>query len=197
MRRLVVLAVIAGACTAPAAVPADQASVPAVDLLTERIDVVAAHIAEWAEASTLAEAHAAAEAAANHVVGPGGPGFGDRDGDGLLRGPSDEGILPGADGRPPGFALAAADAGGPECIDRDILGGPWTDPAGRWAELERVVAEWSPERNTMPQLASHAQRIVGWALLTLASDDLDQAHTFAGHARIHVQVARAAVTGCP
>ena len=190
------LVIVLGACSGPTAIPADRASVPAVDLLMERIDVVAAHIEEWAAAATLADAKAAAEAAANHVVGPNGPGFGDRDGDGRLRGPSDQGILPGIGGQPPGFALAAVEAGGPDCIRRDILGGSWADPAARWAELDTAVAEWSPGHNTMPTLASHPQRIVGWALLTLTADDLDEARTFAQHARIHVQVARAAVTGC-
>ncbi len=189
-------AVVVAACAAPVGVPADQATVPATELLAERIEVVAAHVAAWADAPTLADAKAAAEAAANHVVGPGGPGFGDRDGDGTVRGPSDAGILPGVDGDPAGFALAAAEAGGPGCITRDILGGSWEDPAARWAELDEVVAAWRPDRNTMPRLASHAQRIVGWALLTFATDDLGEAQTFAGHARIHVQVARDAVADC-
>ncbi len=196
MRRWMVTALVLAACTSPTAIPADEAEPPPTDLLTERIAVVAAHVDRWATASTLREAKAAAEAAANHVVGPGGPGFGDRDGDGELRGPRDAGILPGLEGEPPGFALAAARAGGPDCITEDILGGSWDDPNARWAELDEVVEAWSPDRNTMPRLASHAQRIVGWALLTLRTDDLAQARTFGSHAQIHVRVSRDAVLAC-
>lgn len=195
MKRLAVFAVVT-ACATPAAVPADQAAIPPVEALGERIDVVASHVSRWADADTLAEAKAAAEAAANHIVGPRGPGFGDRDGDGEIRGPTDAGVLPGLDGEPPGFALVAAEAGAPECVTRDILGGSWVDPVARWAELREAVAAWRPDHNTFPSLASHAQRIVGRALLTLAGDDLGEAHTFAGHAGIHIRVSAAAITSC-
>lgn len=44
---------------------------------------------------------ATAETAANLVVGPNGPGYGDRDGDGEVGGSTSRGVLPGIDGSPP------------------------------------------------------------------------------------------------
>lgn len=38
-------------------------------------------------------------------------------------------------------------------------------------------------------------RIVGWATFTLASDDLDDAHEYAGHAQLPVDVSQRAL-GC-
>lgn len=55
---------------------------------------------------------------------------------------------------------------------------------------------WTPSNNTMPTLPSHPQRIVGWATFTLASDSLDDAHEYAGHAQLHVDVSRAALEPC-
>ena len=164
--------------------------------LTERLNVLATHVESWRKAPSLAEAQRAAEAAANHVVGPNGPGFGDRDGDGEVRGPTDGGILPGLGGAPAGFALEAVDAGAPDCVARDILGGAWDDPARRWADLDNAIANWKPTRNTFPSLASHAQRVVGWATLTLATDSLEEAKTYAGHAELHVAISLRALEEC-
>ena len=159
--------------------------------LAERIAVVAAHIDAWRSASTIEDAWAAAEAAANHIVGPEGPGFGDRDADGDTRGPSDAGILPGLDGEPGGFALQVS--GPNECLLRDVLGGPWVDSRGRWQEMAVAIEEWNPSNNTMPSLASHPMRIVGWATFTLSTDSLELAHEFAGHARLHADISRQAL----
>lgn len=164
--------------------------------LAERLAVLASHVDEWSNAPTLTEAQRAAEAAANHIVGPRGPDFGDRDGDWEVRGPTDAGILPGSSGVPAGFALEAAGEGAPDCVVRDILGGAWDDPAARWAELENAIANWQPTRNTFPSLPSHAQRVVGWATLTLATDSLETARTYAGHARLHVAISLAALNNC-
>ena len=158
--------------------------------------MISSHVSDWREAENLDEAKAAAEAAANHLTGPQGPGYGDRDGDGQLRGPSDAGVLPGVNGDPRGFALQAMDAGAPECVAADVLGGSWADPRARWSELESAVAQWTYDNNTFPGLPSHAQRIVGWAELTLATDSLDEAREFGGHAAIHVRISSQALTSC-
>ena len=166
--------------------------------LEERLLVIDVHVSVWAAAETIEEAKAAAEAAANHVVGPDGPGYGDRDGDGEVRGPRDAGILPGVDGTPAGFALEAfeslpADDPVAVCLEETVLGGSWDDPAGRWALMEEAIAEWTPSFNTMPGLPSHPQRVVGWATFTIESDSLAEAHEYAGHAGLHVGASQRAI----
>lgn len=167
-----------------------------VDRLEERLVVVAAHVEEWRTAGTLAEAQSAAEAAANHVVGPTGPGFGDRDGDGEIRGPSDAGVLPGSEGWPLGFAVEAVRDDAPDCVARDVLGGPWEDAPGRWNELAVAIDTWTEDRNTFPSLPSHAQRVVGWATLALEADSLQDARDHAGHATLHAGIALKSVQDC-
>ncbi len=149
----------------------------------EQLTTIDDAVSVWSTSDSIEQAHARAEAAANLVVGPNGPGYGDRDGNGTIDGENEFGLLPGVDGTPNGVAVALA---GNSCVDADVLGGSWDDPAARWDEMEAVIAAWSPADNPMPQLASHPMRIVGWATLTLASDDLDEAHEYAGHAQLHL-----------
>ena len=106
----------------------------------------------WARADNLAEAHAAAEAAANLVVGSGGPSFGDRDGNGTVEGEEEAefGILPGLDGTPPALAALVDN----ECIAADVLGGSWVDPQARWAELPAAVEAWKSAGSTAKRLPS-------------------------------------------
>lgn len=151
----------------------------------ERLVRIDDAVVAWETASTIEAAWSAAETAANLVVGPGGPDYGDRDGDGVVGGETDFGVLMGLDGDPVGLADALADD---ECVEADVLGGPWDDPEERWSELDAVVAAWSEDDNTMPELASHPMRIVGWATLALDADDLDTAIEYAGHAQLHVAV---------
>ena len=79
------------------------------------------------------------------------------------------------------------------CIERDVLGGEWVDPASRWAEMLAAIDAWQPGNNTMPTLASHPMRVVGWATFTLNSDALEEAHEYAGHADLHVNISRRAL----
>lgn len=130
-----------------------------------------AAIDEWAAADELPAARAAAEIATNLVTGPAVSGFGDRDGDSTVGGAVAEGLLPGEHGE----AGLASNAGS-TCLDADVLGGRWDDPAVRWAELHVAISRWSPAANTFPALRGHPQRIVGWASLALATDDLVAAH---------------------
>ena len=68
--------------------------------------------------------------------------------------------------------------------------------AARWSSLESAIAAWTPSNNTFPALPSHPQRIVGWASLALATAELAAALEYGGHASLHVDVARRAVTDC-
>jgi hypothetical protein len=158
--------------------------------LRERIVTVDDAVVVWEEADTIAEAHAAAEAAANLVVGSGGPGYGDRDGNGNVDGDTEFGVLPGLDGTPTGLASALSDN---ECVVADVLGGSWDDPGERWAIMQSTIDAWTPDNNTIPSLASQPMRIVGWASLTLATDSLDEANGFAGLAQAHIDASLAAI----
>ena len=170
--------------TAPVATTATAADA-GVAAYAERMALVDEAVAAWSVAPTVAAAQEAAETAANLVVGPNGPGYGDRDGDGVVSGATDAGVLPGLDGTPAGFAIPlAANA----CITADVLGGSWDDPDARWAEMLDAIDAWRPSNNTMPTLASHPMRVVGWSTFTLETGSLDEAHEYAGHAKLHVDI---------
>lgn len=158
---------------------------------TARLDDLEAAVSSWAEADTIEVAHRGAEAAANLIVGPDGPGYGDRDGDGEVSGAASEGLLPGSSGMPVGVALPL---GARACVDRDVLGGSWQDPARRWAEMISAIDAWRRESNTMPTLQSHPMRVVGWASFALATESLGEAREYSSHARIHTGIARTALT---
>jgi len=190
----VIAAVFLSACV-PASTPEsdgrpDTSAVGAAELLVERLDLIDDAISVWGSATTLEEARAAAETAANLVVGPGGPGYGDRNGDGEVGGEVSAGLLPGLDGSPPGLATPLAANG---CVARDVLGGSWEDPAAEWKRMLTAIDQWRPDNNTMPTLPSHPMRIVGWATFTQATDSLELAQEYAGHAKLHVDISRRAL----
>lgn len=165
--------------------------------LASRLDEIAAAVDAWESASDLPAAQAAAEEARNLVTGVGVLDAGDLDGDGVIAGEREVGLLP-APGSEEGVALVLQ---GCEAIDRDILGGAGRSPEEVWDEAAQAIAAWTESDNTMPTLKSHPQRIVGWATFTLgkgAVDDvsLELANEFAGHAQIHVRVAREALAAC-
>lgn len=176
------LAVVATACGGDDDAEPDSAEVEQVSL-RERLTTIDDAVSVWAEADSIETAHAAAEAASNLVVGAIGPGYGDLDANGVVDGETEIGILPSVDGDPAGLALPLADN---ECVVADVLGGAWDDPGARWTEMINAIDDWRPDNNTMPSLASHPMRIVGWATFTLASDSIDEAHEYAGHAQLHV-----------
>ena len=65
--------------------------------------------------------------------------------------------------------------------------------------MTTAIEAWRPDANTMPTLASHPMRVVGWATFTLdtdpdAPDALDLAHEYAGHAALHVAISADALT---
>ena len=190
---IVASAIVVGACSSGASTEPSTLSSgidPATSLLSERIDEIDGAVMEWRSATSVEEAQKAAETAANLVVGPNGPGYGDRNGDGVIGGESEIGVLAGVDGSPAGLAtLLAPNA----CVLKDVLGGSWDDPGSRWDEMDSAIARWRPDNNTMPSLASHPMRVVGWATFTMASGSLDEALEYAGHANIHVVVSRRAL----
>ena len=192
MSRLLVIGVVTALAVSACGSAATERSEgdEAIALVAERLDLIDEAVASWGTAASLKEAQAAAETAANLVVGPGGPGYGDRDGDGTVGGETSTGLLPGLDGTPPGLAAALADSA---CVARDVLGGPWADPAAEWQRMLTAIEQWRPDNNTMSTLASHPMRIVGWATFTLATDSLDRAHEYAGHAKLHVDISRKAL----
>ncbi len=156
----------------------------------ERMITVEDAVTMWEEADTIDEAQAAAEAAANLVVGSGGPDYGDRDGNGNIDGDKEFGVLPGLDGTPPGLANAISDN---ECIVTDVLGGDWSEPGARWGELQTAVDAWTPDNDTISSLASQPMQIVAWAMLTQATDSLDEATEFAGRSQLNTASAISAL----
>jgi hypothetical protein len=177
----------------PIAVSSSHSPGAANTALVERIDDIEAAVKLWQDASTIADAHAAAEQARNLVVGPNGPDYGDADGNGGIDGNSQIGILPGLSGE---VGLAQSPPVN-ACVTADVLGGAWDDPQARWGEALTAVDDWSTSNNTFPSLASHLQRVYGWASLTLATQDLAEAHEYSSHAQLHVDVTRTAVEDCP
>lgn len=153
--------------------------------LKERLFRAEIPVTVWGRAEDLAEAHASAEAAANLMTGSEGWEYGDRDGNGVVE---DEdvgefGVLPGLDGTP----LGLADAVDNECVEADVLGGSWDDPAARWAELEAALEAWTPENDTITALASQPMRVVGWATLAISTDFVDEARDFGDLAVVNIQ----------
>ena len=198
-RRLAIVAVGFGVlvgCGSSGDAETAVTTTPETAVVGERIARMERAVDRWRSATTIEEAHVAAETALNLVVGPNGPGYGDRNGDGTVDGSADAGLLPGLDGTPDGLASSIADN---RCVERDVLGGPWDDPGGRWGEMTAAIEAWRPDGNTMPTLASHPMRVVGWATFTLdtdptSGDAIDLAHEFAGHAALHVAISADALS---
>ena len=82
------------------------------------------------------------------------------------------------------------------CAGKDLLGESWDDPAARWSDLATKIDTWTSVYNPFPELTSHAQRTIGWAQLTLMSDDLAYIHEYSGHAQLHVDAMRDAIAEC-
>lgn len=156
-----------------------------------RVQQIQTAIDQWQEARDIGLAKQAAETARNLVVGRAGPHYGDGDGDGKVSGATALGLLPGLAGEE-----GIARAGMNKCIDRDVRGGDWSDPIARWALLDQAISSWSKTNNPFPTLPSHAQRIVGWATLTLRTDSLEEAKVLGGHAKIHGNRITGALDAC-
>ncbi len=156
-----------------------------------RLAGIESAIQRWRQADNLTTAKAAAEEARNLVVGPAGPYYGDADRNGFIAGASNVGLLPGLKGE---TALVKPEDG--TCVARDVLGGSWREPAERWSMLDAAIRSWSASKNTFPALPSHPQRIAGWATLALSTNNLITAREYGGHALLHIDITRKAVTHC-
>lgn len=174
----------------PSAAESEPASGESEEAVRVRIEEIQAAVTTWTTATSIEEAHRAAETAINLVAGPNGPISGDLNDDGDVQGQSDVGLLSGPDGGSPGIATSLATNA---CVRRDVLGSTADDPAAGWRETETAIAAWRPDNNTLPTLLSHPMRVIGWASFTLSTDQLDTAHEYAGHAQLHVDVARNAL----
>ncbi|MEJ1155432.1 hypothetical protein [Microbacterium marmarense] len=181
---------LAGCATGPSDVDNVEGS-PAVAELSERLGETTVAISAWQDAEDLAELKQAAEQVRNLVAGEAGPYYGDADGDNTVSGAATVGVLPGLDGEPGLTSVVEGD-----CLERDVLGGDWSDPAARWQILDDAIAAWGPTNNTFPSLPSHPQRTIGWATLALSEDDLETAREFASHAQLHIDVSAAALQNC-
>lgn len=159
--------------------------------LGPRLAAIENAIGRWRRAANLTEVWSAAEEARNLVVGEAGPYYGDADRDGVIRGASKSGLIPGLRGED-----AVALPGNGDCVVRDILGGSWNEPSERWSVLDAAIKSWTPSRNTFPALPSHPQRIVGWATLALSTNSLETAKEYGGHAQLHIAVSSKAFTQC-
>lgn len=189
------LAIVVAACgggSTTATSPASHISSADSAAAAQRVDAISAAVSRWEAAADLPAAHAAAEEARNLVTGPHTLAAGDIDHNGTIDGAATTGLLPGDDGST-GLATPLA-----ECalVEQNVLGGPWTDPAGRWAAVAAATAGWTSSNNTFPSLPSHPQRIVGWATLALSATALATAHEYVGHARLHVTVTQDALAAC-
>lgn len=190
-------------CGSPAPVASDLTAVSGAKMppsmpqrlttetLSGRLVAIDGAVLRWQTAPSLQIARLAAEEARNLIVGASGPYYGDANRDGQIAGASAVGVLPGLKGE---ASLAVPTNN--SCVVADVLGGSWTEPAVRWSLLESAIARWTPTGNTFPSLPSHAQRVVGWATLTLKSDRLIEAREYAKHARIHVDIAIRALERC-
>ena len=194
MRHRLLLPAAIGALLALAgcSTPAATTSTAAPDLIT-RLDALDTAAAALRTADDLEAAHEQAETLRNLIVGEGGPDYGDGNGDGVIAGATPRGVLPGLDDR---AGLVDAGSPGNSCVARDLLGGPWTDSADRWAAAQEALDHWTHDDNTFPTLPSHAQRSYGWASLALRTSSLDDAHEYAGHLALHLDVVRQAVQNC-
>ena len=171
-----------GATTAAKPTATTPTPTPAQRDALSRADAIAGAVRHWARATTIAGAHAAAAQARALVTGPNVSAFPS------TRSNVTVGLLPSDDGAP-GLATPVATG----CVVVSVLGGSWTQPRKRWSDLAERIKRWRPDHNTFPQLPSHAQRVVGWATLTLDTGALSEAIEYAGHATGHAGVVRDAL----
>lgn len=172
----------------PAAAELQQRS---KETLETRLTAVDRAVLRWQTAPNLRIAREAAEEARNLIVGSSGPLYGDADGNGQIAGKRVVGVLPGLNGE---NSLASPNDNA--CVIADILGGNWREPVKRWSQFQGALSRWTKTRNTFPSLPSHAQRVVGWASLTLKSKSLAEAQEHAKHARLHIDISVRAATSC-
>ncbi len=153
-------------------------------LLSQRLAIAYAALRNAEGARRLPEVHRYALVGIDAIVGPEGR-------HGRAAAPPG-GVLP-ADGEriqvEPGLALRAYESLPPGSPLRTALEGAvigdvagWQDPRGRYDAIDRAVAAYRPDNDTVSVLPSETERALAWSLLTLRTEDVRDAHAVAGRA---------------
>jgi hypothetical protein len=68
-----------------------------------------------------------------------------------------------------------------EAIDQTVVGSVagWRTPTNQYDAIDRAVATYGPENDTISSLPGESTRALAWALLTLKTDDVNAAHDIA------------------
>jgi hypothetical protein len=157
--------------------------------LSQRLAIAYGALRDAEGARRLPEAHRYATAAIDAIAGPAGrharpntpPG-------GIL--PEDAEQI----STEPGLALRAYDAapaGSPlraavaERITGDV--DAWRTPRDRYDAIDRAVADYRPDNDTVGTLPGDAARALAWALLTLKTENINDAHELAGRAAASIR----------
>ncbi|MGE0543774.1 MAG: hypothetical protein AB7R89_26720 [Dehalococcoidia bacterium] len=171
----------AGADTSDA-VTVEQDDRPADAQLSQRLAIAYGALRDAAGTRRLPEVHRYAAVAIDAIAGPAGRhGRDTAPAGGIL--PEDATQI----GTTPGLALRAYDAAPSQsplraAIDQRVIGGVagWRTPAEQYDAIDRAVAAYGPENDTISDLPGESTRALAWALLTLRTDDVNTAHDIAG-----------------
>ena len=163
---------------------AAEESRPPDALLSQRLAIAYAALRDAEGARRLPEVHRYAQVAIDAIVGPTG-----RHG---RTGAPPAGVLPEDSERietEPGLALRAYDAATENsplraAVDSSVTSSvtAWRAPRSRYDAIDRAVADYRPDRDTISELPGEAERALAWALLTLKADDVNDAHALAHRA---------------
>lgn len=165
----------------PATSVARQDKSPPDAQLSQRLAIAYGALRDAAGTRRLLEVHRYAAVAVDAIAGPTGRhGRDSAPAGGIL--PEDAAQV----GSEPGLALRAHDTA-PEqsplraAIDQTVTGGVagWRTPADQYDAIDRAVAEYGPENDTISALPGESSRALAWALLTLKTDDVNAAHDIA------------------
>lgn len=156
---------------------------PVDALLSQRLAIAYGALRDAEGARRLPEAHRYARVAIDAIAGPAGRhGRAEAPPDGILA-PDTERL----DGDA-GLALRAHDAA-PEssplraAIDGTVTGSvaAWRSPRSRYDAIDRAVAEYRAGHDSVSELPGESERALAWALLVLETENINDAHTIAGH----------------
>ena len=147
-------------------------------LLSERLAIAYAALRDAAGTRRLPEVHRYTQVAIDAIAGPvGRHGRANAPPTGVL--PQDEEQV----SAEPGLALRAYDAAPldsplraavAERVVGDLPG--WRSPRARYDAIDRAVAGYGPEDDSLAVLPGEIERAFAWALLALRADDVGDAH---------------------
>jgi hypothetical protein len=164
------------------AVTVAQDDRPADAQLSQRLAIAYGALRDAAGTRRLPEVHRYAAVAVDAIAGPAGRhGRDTAPAGGIL--PEDAAQI----AAEPGLALRAYDAAPAQsllraAIDQSVIGtvAGWRTPADQYDAIDRAVAGYGPENDTISALPGESTRALAWALLTLQTDDVNTAHDIAG-----------------